>query len=89
MDKFRLIRATGAGFHMTFNNNVTISVQFGAGTYSDKGKTTAEVAVFRDENWFVLDDNEEKLVVMDGSDIMPHCTPDMVALIMDKASKIK
>ena len=87
MDKFRLTRATGSGFHMTFNNNVTVSVQFGEGTYSDKGANTAEVAVFRDDDWYLLGINE--LVLANGSDVNAQCSPDIVAVIMEKARQIK
>jgi len=78
------------GFHMTFDNGVTISVQFGKHNYSDGGKTTAEVAVWDEAgNWYIADDAQQDLIkVEEGSDVMGHCTPDVVAWIMDKARKI-
>ena len=53
------------GFHMTFANGLTVSVQWGFGTYSDnydnsnalyrvgEASTTAEVAVFGQDGEFV------------------------------------
>lgn len=56
--------STGSGFKMTFDNGVTVSVQFGYGTYSDNydnynidirraASMSAEVAIFKDgrRNW--------------------------------------
>jgi hypothetical protein len=41
-----------SGFHMTFQNEWTVSVQWGEFNYSDAGKTTAEIAAWdKDENW--------------------------------------
>jgi hypothetical protein len=57
----------GKGFHMTFANGWTVSVQWGAGNYSDhnsaldtpnaalgaKGSATAEIAAWdKDGKWF-------------------------------------
>jgi hypothetical protein len=80
------------GFHMTFDNGTTVSVMFGKHSYSDEGKTTAEVAVW-DQNgdWYVLneDDNHNSLIKYpDGSEVIGHCTSNMVAHIMDLAKNL-
>jgi hypothetical protein len=80
------------GFHMTFDNDVTVSVMFGKHSYCDSGETTAEVAVWdNDGNWYILneDDNHMSLIkVYDGSDVIGHCTSNMVAFIMNLAKEL-
>ena len=81
------------GFQMTFQNGCTISVQFIKSTYSDQGETTAEVAVWdKDDNWYVLneEDNHMSLIkVYQCSDVIGHCTTDLVASIMELTRKLK
>jgi hypothetical protein len=58
------------GFHITFKNGYTISVQFGKGNYSDKGETTAEIAAWGpDGEWMKLGE---------GDTVRGWCTPDEV-----------
>ena len=80
------------GFHMTFANNVTVSVMFGKRNYCDSGETTAEVAIWdADDNWYILneDDNHMSLTkVHSGSDVIGHCNSNLVAFIMDLAKKL-
>jgi hypothetical protein len=80
------------GFHMTFDNGSTISVMFGKNTYSDEGKTTAEVAVWdKDGDWYILneDDNHNSLIKSPyGSDIIGHCNSNLVAFIMNLAKNL-
>jgi len=58
------------GFHITFKNGYTISVQFGKGNYSDKGETTAEIAAWSpDGEWMRLGE---------GDTVRGWCTPDEV-----------
>jgi hypothetical protein len=80
------------GFHMTFANGCTISVMFGKHSYSDQGETTAEVAVWdKDGNWYLLneEDNHMSLLkVPEYSDVMGHCTSNMVAHIMNLAKNL-
>jgi len=75
------------GFHMTFANGCTISVMFGKYNYCDSGETTAEVAIWdTDDNWYILneEDNHMSLIkVPGGSDVIGHCTSDLVAFIMN------
>ena len=81
------------GFHMTFANGCTISVQFCKYNYSDQGETTAEVAVWdKDNNWYVLneEDNHMSLIKIEQySDVMGHCTTDLVASIIELTKKLK
>jgi hypothetical protein len=73
-----------------FENNVTVSVQFGDFTKSDKGTNTAEVAVFRGDTFYIAVIGAQDLAkVESGSGIMPYCSPEVVAWVMDKAKKIK
>ena len=80
------------GFHMTFANGCTISVMFGKHSYSDQGETTAEVAVWdKDGNWYLLneEDNHMSLLkVPEYSDVMGHCTSNIVAHIMNLAKNL-
>ena len=80
------------GFHMTFANDVTVSVMFGKRNYCDSGETTAEVAVWdNDGNWYILneDDNHNSLILVpEDSDVIGHCTSNMVAHIMNLAKNL-
>ena len=77
---------------MTFGNGATISVQFSKYNYSDQGETTAEVAVWdKDDNWYVLneEDNHMSLIkVEEHSDVIGHCTTDLVASIIELTRKL-
>ena len=80
------------GFQMTFQNGCTISVQFSKYNYSDQGETTAEVAVWdKDDNWYVLNTiNHMSLIkVEECSDVIGHCTTDVVASIIELTRKLK
>ena len=81
------------GFQMTFENQCTISVQFSKHNYSDQGETTAEVAVWdKDDNWYVLneEDNHMSLIKVEKySDVIGHCTTDLVASIIELTRKLK
>lgn len=58
----------GKGFHVTFENGWTVSVQFGRGNYSGnynlhgEGETppsdTAEVAAWRGDEWHEFDEEQ-------------------------------
>jgi len=80
------------GFHITFINGYTVSVQFGRGNYSDNynfegsydgpvpASRTAEVAAWDNEgNWFPLGDDEE---------IAGYMTANEVLEIMNKVAAI-
>jgi hypothetical protein len=58
------------GFQITFENGCTISVQFGPHTYSDQGKTTAEVAAWDNQDNWLMFDGEKWSEVEEGSDVM-------------------
>ena len=90
MNKFRINKDSfTTGFQMDFINGVTVSIQFGEMSRSDKGQNTAEVAVFRDDDWFIADVSKQDLVKAGGSDVMTSCTPEVVAWIINKAKDIK
>ena len=80
------------GFHMTFDNGVTVSVQFGKHNYCDQGETTDEVAVWdQNDDWYIFneEDNHNSLIKVDsGSDVIGHCTSNMVASIMNLAKNL-
>jgi hypothetical protein len=89
MEKFRVYNnGYNEGFQIDFDNGVTVSVQFGIDTQSDKGQTTAEVAVFRDTEWYFAD-IDDLVLVENGTEVMAYCSPDVVAWIIDRARKIK
>ena len=90
MKKFRINKDSfTTGFQMDFDNGVTVSIQFGKMSRSDKGETSAEVAVFRDDDWFIMDVDKQDLVKVNGSDVMTRCTPEVAAWIINKAKDIK
>ena len=72
------------GFKMTFSNGCTISVIFSKHTYSDEGKTTAEVAAWDSKgNWMIYDEDrlpfDQWIIFEDGVEVMPRQTADKVA----------
>lgn len=86
---FMVINGATTGFSMRFENGVTVSVQFGTGSYSNKGETTAEVAVWNDEDvWFIMDDKGELSPVENETDVMGWCTTETVANIINQASTL-
>ena len=77
MSKFRATQNEfNNGFHMTFENGYTISVQFSKTNYSDGGETTAEVAAWdSDRKWVKLNEHD---------DVQGWCTPNEVLEIMNQ-----
>ena len=77
MSKFRAAQNEDHnGFHMTFKNGYTMSVQFGKNNYSDGGETTAEVAAWGpDRKWVKLSAHD---------DVRGWCSPDDVLEIMNQ-----
>jgi hypothetical protein len=76
MSKFRATQNEfNNGFHITFKNGYTVSVQFNKRNYSDGGETTAEVAAWGpDREWVKLSE---------GDDVRGWCSPDEVLEIMN------
>ena len=59
-----------------------MSVQFGRGTYSDQGETTAEVAAWSSEPgqpWFKLSEHDE---------VRSRCSPNEVLEIMNTVANL-
>ena len=77
MSKFRATQNEyHNGFHMTFENGYTISVQFSKTNYSDGGETTAEVAAWdSDRKWVKLNEYD---------DVQGWCSPNEVLEIMNQ-----
>lgn len=67
-----------SGYQITFANGCKISVQFGRGSYSDKGISTAEVAVWNAEGLWMIWEGDS-WIVLEDTDVMPRCTPEDVA----------
>lgn len=71
------------GFHITFANDVTVSVQWNYANYCDNydnreandqpiPSTTAEVAVFRGESWVLPDDVEPRVTPEDVARLLAY-----------------
>ena len=77
MSKFRATQNEyHNGFHMTFENGYTISVQFSKTNYSDGGETIAEVAAWdSDRKWVKLNEHD---------DVQGWCSPNEVLEIMNQ-----
>ena len=87
----------GAGFHIRFENGYTVSVQFGACTYSENhgyfssdvdnaklgasGSATAEVAVFKDGERGLL-----KVPEFNGDTVGGYYTPAQVLALLNWAA---
>lgn len=79
------------GFHITFDNGFTVSVQFGPGNYSDnydanwdtlgqpQSSRTAETAVFSPDGEFVA---------YRGQDVQGHMTAEQVLDLMNQVSQL-
>jgi hypothetical protein len=86
MNKFKATQTEyHNGFHMTFKNGYTMSVQFSKTNYSDGGETTAEIAAWGpDGKWMKLSEHD---------DVRGWCSPDEVLEVMNmvasKGSKPK
>ena len=86
MSKFRATQNEfNNGFHITFKNGYTVSVQFNKRNYSDGGETTAEMAAWGpDGEWVKLSEHD---------DVRGWCSPDEVLEVMNmvasKGSKPK
>ena len=86
MSKFRATQNEfNNGFHITFKNGYTVSVQFNKRNYSDGGETTAEMAAWGpDGEWVKLSEHD---------DVRGWCSPDEVLEVMNmvasKGSKSK
>lgn len=76
MSKFRATQNEyNNGFHMTFENGYTMSVQFSKSNYSDGGETTAEIAAWGpDGKWMKLSEHD---------DVRGWCSPDEVLEVMN------
>lgn len=74
---FELKTEHGKGFWITFANGYTVSVQFAKPphSYSDGGKTTAEVAV-------IEPDGHTLVRLREHDDVIGHATPEKVAELM-------
>jgi hypothetical protein len=78
---------TDQGFGLTLSNGVYASVKFGFGSYSDEGKTTAEVAIIdKEDNWYIF--NGKELVQAEGTDINPRITTDELVEILNLAKQL-
>jgi len=75
------------GFQMRFDNEVVVSIGFGEMHMCDGGETTSEVAVFRGNDWFTLEDNQ--LVETKVSKPIAHCGVNDVVGILNLAKQIK
>ena len=86
---------SGKGFHMTFENGVTVSVQFGAGNYCDnhdeditsiipKNTTSsnAEIAIWTKNNKWITKEYQDK-----GDDVLGWLTANEVLDALNWASK--
>jgi hypothetical protein len=80
--KTTIERGFSEGFQMTFQNGCTISVQFGKHTYSDSGKTTAEVAAWDNTGNWLMFDEDKWTEIENGSDVMPRQTASDVAKLI-------
>jgi hypothetical protein len=68
-----MFKTTGpTGFHITFDNGWTVSVQFGGGTYSDnkqedpfssdnKESSTAEIAAWNKDGWYEFETENDNV----------------------------
>ena len=83
LDKIRV----DEGFALIFDNGVIASVKFGFGSYSDEGKTTAEVAIIDSEdNWYIF--NGKELEQADGVDVNPRVTTNDLVEILNLAKQL-
>lgn len=96
MSKFRI--TDKKGFHVSFANGYTVSVQFGPGNYCDNydrrirnddeisgqdGSNTAELAVFSPERKLI------PLPGRDGDNVAGYQTPEKMLELMNWAASLK
>jgi hypothetical protein len=77
------------GFTLIFDNGVLASVKFGFGSYSDEGKTTAEVAIIDDkDNWYIFNGKELERVPDQYPDVNPRVTTNDLVEILYLAKQL-
>jgi hypothetical protein len=93
---FRITRQKG--FHLTFNNGMTISVQFGVGNYSDnydsvaeyndpvEPSRTAEVAAWKKRDGKTVWYNFETKAFVEGQPLGWKTTNEVLALMNEVAA---
>ena len=83
MSKFRATQNEyNNGFHITFENGYTVSVQFSKTNYSDGGETTAEVAAWGPEP------GQPWVKINEYDDVKGHCSPEDVLGIMNMVANL-
>jgi hypothetical protein len=82
--------STSKGFQMTFSSGYTISVIYRERSYSDQGKTTAEVAAWhsKEDHWLAFEGGAWGIVPDGHSAVLGHQTPDQVASHIEIISKL-
>lgn len=78
-------------FQIKYPNGWTISVNWGDGTYCDKGVTSAEVACFNHGDYWMIYDFDYKqfhVCAKGQSEVMRHISPMKLTEIMNEISKI-
>ena len=73
MDEAQFVTTSRNGFQMTFGNGITVSLQWGPGTYCDNkmrgyeekdeelSSSTVEIAAFRDGEWHHFDEENDEV----------------------------
>jgi hypothetical protein len=91
MDNLGFFGMSGTGFHITFDNDWTVSVQNGKGTYTDNRNkeqnilnpcysNTVEIAAWNKEGaWYHFKDQND--------DVKGNCTPNEVLAFMNMIAK--
>ena len=75
------------GFMLIFDNGIFASVEFGFSSYSDRGKTTAEVAIIDSKNnWYIF--NGKELEQADGTNVNPRVSTNDLVEILNLAKQI-
>lgn len=77
-------------FTIQFPNGCLISVSWDAGTYSDRGKSTVEVACFSSNARWMLFDFKTKQwhTLEDGTEVMRNLSALEVTELMNELSKL-
>lgn len=77
------------GFHMTFENGWTLSVQFGAGDYCDNYNHSLEpIPASRDAEIAAWNDQGEWLKIDDNGEVLGNVTPDMLVEYINKVKAL-
>ena len=81
---------SGKGFHMTFDNGYTVSVQFGAGNYGDNYDLSFDDPILPSRlAEFAAWGSDNEFLTIEGDEIHGYCTTKEVLRLINIVATLK